>query len=365
MSDLRIQGAVDATGEPINLTIADGVFVDEPIDAPPLDAAGLTAVPGFIDIQINGAWGRDFTNDPASIWEVGRLLPETGVTSFCPTIITSPHERVEAAQDALDARPDDYFGAEPLGLHVEGPHLSTERRGTHPVELLVPPVDSKITGRNVAIVTVAPELEGAIELITRLVMMDVVVSIGHSAAEAKAAQSAIEAGATLGTHLFNGMPPISGREPSITGVLLTDERVRFGVIVDGVHHDPSIIKLIWAAAPDRAILITDAIAAAGMPEGHYDIGGIDVTVADGAVRNKDGALAGSVLTMDVGLANIVEYAGVPLDVAVHSATAAPAAALNRPDLGSFESGNRGDVVLLADHEVVCTVIAGNIAYVRK
>ena len=365
MSDLNIRGAVDAAGRPIELAIAGGAIVEHAVEAPDLDAAGLTAVPGFIDLQINGGWGHDFTNDPASIWDVGAMLPSTGVTAFCPTIITSRHERIDAAQQVLGDRPDGYVGAEPVGLHVEGPHLSEEQRGSHPADLLVPPTDARVSPGNISIVTLAPELDGSLDLITRLVMSDIVVSIGHSAADAAQATAAIDAGATLGTHLFNGMPPIGGRTPGIAGVLLTDRRVRFGAIVDNVHLSDEIVKLIWQAAPDRVILTTDAIAAAGMGDGEYDVGGIPVTAVNGAVRNADGKLAGSVLTMDVGLRNIVATAGVPLQVAVRALTSSPAAALNRPDIGNFEAGSRGDVVLLADGIVVCTVVSGTIVYLHS
>jgi N-acetylglucosamine-6-phosphate deacetylase len=195
-------------------------------------------------------------------------------------------------------------------------------------------------------------------------MGDIVVSIGHSAATAAQARAAIDAGATLGTHIFNCMPPIGGRTPGIAGTLLTDKRVRFGVIVDNVHLADETVKLIWLAAADRVILITDSIAALGMPAGQYEIAGIPVTVANGVVRNEEGNLAGSALTMDQGLRNILTTAGVPLEVAIKALTSTPAAALNRPDIGSLEPGSRGDVVLLADGEVVCTVVGGNVAFVQ-
>lgn len=364
MSDLTIRGAVDAEGNPINIAIADGLIVDREIESPVIDAQGLTAVPGFIDIQVNGAWGHDFTQDPLSIWQVGARLPSTGVTSFCPTIITAPHDRIEAAQQAMAARPHGYVGAEPAGLHLEGPHLSPERRGTHPSEYLARPQDARIVADHVAIATLAPELDGALDLVTRLVMGDIVVSIGHSAATAEQSKAAIDAGATLGTHLFNAMPPIGGRTPGIAGALLTDERVRFGVIVDGIHLADETVKLIWLAAPDRVILVTDAIAATGMPDGRFEIGGIPVTVAGGAVRNDEGSLAGSILTMDVGLRNIMATTGLPLHVAIKALTSTPAAALNRPDIGSLEPASRGDIVLMAGHEVVCTIVGGIVAFVQ-
>lgn len=364
MSYLTIRGAVDAAGDPIDIAIADGLIVDRKIDSPVIDAQGLTAVPGFIDIQVNGAWGHDFTQDPSSIWDVGARLPSTGVTSFCPTIITAPHDRIEAAQKAMATRPEGYVGAEPAGLHLEGPHLSPERRGTHPPQYLARPEDARIVPDHVAIATLAPELDGALDLITSLVMGDVVVSIGHSEATAEQSKAAIDAGATLGTHIFNAMPPIGGRSPGIAGTLLTDARVRFGVIVDGVHLSDETVRLIWLAAADRVILTTDCIAATGMPDGRFEIGGIPVTVADGTVRNNEGNLAGSVLTMDVGLRNILATAGVPLEVAIKALTATPAAALNRPDIGSLEPASRGDVTLIADGAVVCTVVGGIVAFVQ-
>lgn len=364
MSYLTIRGAVDATGKPVEIAISDGLIVGRKIESPIIDATGLTVVPGFIDIQMNGGWGQDFTENPASIWDVGSLLPSTGVTAFCPTIVTAPHDRIEAAQKAMANRPEGYVGAEPVGLHLEGPHLSSERRGTHPPQHLVAPSESRILADQVAIATLAPELDGALDLITRLVMGDIVVSIGHSAATAQQAKAAIDAGATLGTHIFNAMPPIGGRTPGITGTLLTDTRVRFGVIVDNVHLADETVKLIWLAAADRVILVTDAIAAMGMPAGQYEIAGIPVTVAGGAVRNAEGNLAGSILTMDQGLRNILAAAGVPLEVAIKALTSTPAAALNRPDIGSLEPGSRGDVVLMTDGEVVCTVVAGNVAFVQ-
>ena len=355
---------MDAYGDAIELTVHDGVISGGATNSGELDASGLTAVAGFVDIQMNAGWGADFTHDPDSIWRVGAVLPTTGVTSFCPTIITSSHDRVIAARNALSTRPNGYIGAEPIGLHIEGPHLSPERRGTHPEELLVSPLDSTIEPQGVAIVTVAPELEGALELIARLASAAVTVSIGHSAATAAETIAAIDAGATLGTHLFNAMPPITGREPGIAGILLTDTRARFGVIVDGVHLDAATVRLAWNAAPDRFILITDAISAVGMPEGDYEIGGVAVTLAGGAVRNAAGNLAGSVLTMDVGLANLMRTTGASLASAVAAVTSTPAAALNRGDIGTIAVGARGDITLLDGGSVAGTIVGGRVCYLQ-
>ena len=360
---MRIAGGRGVDGGPIDISIVDGVVSEGRLEGPVLDASGLVVAPGFIDVQVNGAFGFDFTEDPASIWDAGRALPRTGVTSFCPTIITAPHERVTAAIDQLSRRPDRYVGAEPIGLHIEGPHLSRSRRGTHPVDLLVPPDASRLVpDPAITIVTIAPELAGALDMITRFHRSGIVVAIGHSAATADEARAAIEAGARLGTHLFNAMPPISAREPGIAGVLLTDERVWFDMIVDGHHHDPATVELAWKAASDRFIVITDAISAAGLGDGTYRIGSVEVEVRDGAVRNRDGALAGAATTMDVALANLAATVGLPVTGVLDTATTHPARVLGRSDIGTITSGARADVVLLEGSTVIATVVGGKIAH---
>ncbi|MGI9666937.1 MAG: N-acetylglucosamine 6-phosphate deacetylase, partial [Acidimicrobiia bacterium] len=213
MSSLRVLGGTDAAGRGLSIGVENGQQGAPHPGSPYLDATGLTVVPGFVDLQVNGGYGFDFTHDPDSIWEVGTLLPASGVTAFCPTVITSPPDRVVAAQEAMTRRPQGYRGAEPLGLHVEGPHLSSERRGTHPADLLTPATESQLSTDEVRIVTLAPEVDGAIALTRRLVDDGVVVSVGHSAATASTTRKALDAGATMGTHLFNAMPPMTAREP--------------------------------------------------------------------------------------------------------------------------------------------------------
>jgi N-acetylglucosamine-6-phosphate deacetylase len=360
---MRILGGVGPAGEGISVGIDQGVQGTTSAESPYLDASGLIVLPGFIDIQVNGAFGMDFTENPDTMWKVGERLPETGVTSFCPTIITSPHDRIEAAQRAIAARPPNYIGAEPIGLHIEGPHLSEAKRGAHPIDLLRPPSESRLKTENVTIVTLAPELPGAIDLITSLVADGVTVSIGHSAATAQAARAALDAGATLGTHLFNAMPPITAREPGIAGVLLADHRAFFGMIVDGVHHDEANVSLAWHAAPHRFVLVTDAIAAASMPDGEYSIGAVAVTVSDGAVRNTEGNLAGSVSTMNHGLRLLMEITGATLPDAAAAATFNPSEAIRRWDLGRIKPGTRGDFTLLDGQLVAATIVGGRVAYI--
>jgi N-acetylglucosamine-6-phosphate deacetylase len=359
---VRILGGVGLDGDEIDLFIDRGRYTDRDDSGAYLDAGGLTVAPGFVDLQVNGAFGFDITTDPSSMWDVGRLLPRTGVTSFCPTIITSAADTIEAARTAIAERPDDYLGAEPLGLHIEGPHLSPMRRGTHPEALLNLPGSEPMATAHVAIVTIAPELPGAIPLIEQLSRDGVVVSIGHSDATAEQALAATNAGATLGTHLFNAMPPITAREPGIAGHLLTDERTWFDVISDGHHLHPTTLSLAWRAARDRIVIITDATAAAGMPDGRYRIGEVEVFADAGAVRNLDGTLAGSATTMDGAVRIFAETTGARRAAAVYAASSHPADALGRKDIGRLHGGARADLILLDGFAVVGAVVGGELAH---
>ncbi len=370
MTRIRIEGGRGAEGGPITVGVVDGIQarVDH-LEGHVIDASGLTVVAGFIDLQINGAFGSDFTEDPSSIWRVGALLPRTGVTSFFPTIITAPHERVEAAIAAMAMRPEAYVGAEPMGLHIEGPHLAGTRRGAHPEHLLTAPSHTRLEPHpSIAIITIAPELRGALEMIRRFTATGTIVSIGHSAATTDQAREALEAGATMGTHLLNAMPPITARDPGIAGVLLTDPRTYFSMIVDGHHHDPATIELAWNAAADRFVLITDAIAAAGMPDGEYHIGGVPVTANGGAVRKHDGTLAGAATTMDRAVDILAGVVSSPVSEVLRAATVNPASAVRRRDLGRIREGARADIAILDGSDaggsrVVCTIVGGRIAYI--
>src|SRR5436190_8344344 len=211
-----------------------------PPEADQLPAEGLILAPGFIDLQINGAFGSDFTADPSTIFEVGAKLPRYGVTSFLPTVVTSPPATVAAAQQALCQEPPRmYRGAVPLGLHLEGPFLNPKKRGAHNPKYLRLPNESEIADwsidNGVRLVTLAPELPGALDIIRTLRSRGVVVSAGHSMATYEEANAGIEAGITYGTHLFNAMPPLGHREPGLVGALLADPRVTVGVLVDEVH----------------------------------------------------------------------------------------------------------------------------------
>ena len=236
------------------IIVAVGLASDLPCctEAEQIDAAGLILAPGFIDLQINGAFGDDFTADPATIWRVAEGLPRYGVTAFLPTIITSPLEQVAAGQRIVtEGEPAGFRGARPLGLHVEGPFLNPQKKGAHnPKYLRLPSVEavagwSPETG--VRLVTLAPELPWALEVIVALSDRGVLVSEGHSMATYDQAVAGFDAGMRYGTHLFNAMPALGHRDPGLPGALLTDERATVGFIADGVHTHPSMIKLVWQA----------------------------------------------------------------------------------------------------------------------
>ena len=283
---------------------------------------------GFIDIQINGGWGHDFTADPSSIWEVGRHLPRTGVTAFLPTIVSAPYEYVDAAIEVMGAgRPDGYDGADPVGLHIEGPWISPEWKGAHnPDHLRLP--DAGVARRwadsgVVRMVTLAPELDGAFEVAGILADSGVVVSAGHSGADFEAATVALDGPWSAVTHLFNQMSPFHHRSLGLVGAALLSNRP-CGVIVDGIHADPAAVRLAWVLlGPERFILITDAMQATGLGEGIYILGDREVFVGSDGPRIGRAILAGSTLTMDRAVANLLDWTGATEEEARASASIVP------------------------------------------
>ena len=340
-------------------------------DLPVLDASGCLVVPGFMELQCNGAGGTDLTASPERLWEVAALLPRWGVTSWLPTIVTSPPSVRDRALAVLRAGGPDSPVAAPLGVHLEGPFLSPERKGAHAPQHLRPPELDAIEGwsrdEGVALVTLAPELPGALDVVRALVDRGVVVSLGHSTATAEEATAAVDAGARWATHLFNAMPPLHHRDPGLAGVALADERLGVGLIVDGLHVHPLMVRLAARALGERLTLVTDAVAALGMPAGPVRLGDVEALSDGEGVRLPDGTLAGSALAMDQAVTNLVEFAGVDRAAAVAAATSAPARVLGLESArGTLAPGAIGDVVLLDDPgSVVATVIAGTVAYDRR
>jgi N-acetylglucosamine-6-phosphate deacetylase len=296
----------------------------------------MTTVSGLVDIQVNGAAGIDLTAEPHRLWEVAAALPAYGVVAFVPTVITSdPAARGQALATLAAGPPAGWVGAEPLGLHFEGPMIAPARKGAHPEHWLRPPsldlVDDWSRETGVVMATIAPELPGALEVIERLVDRDIVVSVGHTAAGTAEVAAAVDAGARYVTHLGNAMEPLLPREPGPVGTALGGDRLLAGLIVDGHHLDPLFVRMAWRTlGPDRFVSVSDTTAALGMPDGPTRLGDQDVVVAAGTVRLADGTLAGSAASLLDCLRVLVAQTGCTLDQAVATATTTPLGLLGLP-----------------------------------
>lgn len=340
-----------------------------PPDAERLDGAGHLLAPGFIDLQLNGAFGLDFTAAPDTIWDVGARLPRYGVTAFLPTIITSPLTTVAEARRVLQAGPPPgYRGAEPLGLHLEGPFLNPVKRGAHDPALMRLPALADVSdwspAQGVRLVTLAPELPGALEVIRTLCQHGVIVSAGHSMANYDEARAGLQAGIGYGTHVFNAMPALEHRAPGLAGALLTDRGAIIGVIADGIHLHPAVVDLIWRSkGPAQVNLVTDAMAALGNSPGRYVLGAFEVLVDATSARLNDGRLAGSILSLDQAIRNLIAYTGCAPDEAVATVTAVPSRALRLADRGQIRVGQKADLTLLTpDLRVVATIVSGQVVW---
>lgn len=341
-----------------------------PAGAEKMDATGLLLAPGFIEMQFNGGFGDDFTDDPTTIWRVAEQLPRYGVTSFLPTIITSPAEKVALGQKVVTTgRPAGFRGAEPLGLHVEGPFLNLKKKGAHNPNYLKPPTLEAVAGwspeTGVRLVSLAPELPGALDVIRALTARGVLVSAAHSMATYDEAIAGFDAGLRYGTHLFNAMPGLGHRDPGLPGALLTDDRPTVGIIADGIHVHPAVVDLAWRAlGPDRLNLVTDAMAALGMAAGVHLLGDFEVTVDATSARLADGTLAGSILSLDQALRNLIAFSGCTLNEALATITATPARTLGLDgERGRIAAGYAADLVFLTpDLQVRTTMVAGEVVY---
>lgn len=353
-TDIRAVGSLEVVGAEVRI-----------------DASELFVAPGYIDTQVNGGFGISLSTNPEALWDLGRLLPQHGVTAFLPTLVTSQPEAAELLLKALGERPDGYVGAEPLGAHFEGPMLSAERLGAHDQQHRKAANSSVIAGwtkpNGVAMVTLAPELPGAHEIIAELVACGVVVAAGHSEATAAEALAGFDAGITAVTHLFNAMSGLGHRSPGLVGATLANSDVIAGIIVDRVHVDPIAVQVAWKAKGDRRImLVTDAVAAMGSEPGTYRLGDSEVKSDGISVRTADGTLAGSLLTMDQAVRNLHEITDCSAAAAVASASAVPAQLLGDQRRGTIRAGARADFVLLDDDvNVQITVCGGEVVYVAE
>jgi N-acetylglucosamine-6-phosphate deacetylase len=310
------------------------------------------AVPGLVDLQVNGFGGVDFLNaDVDGYAHASAALARTGVLAYQPTLITSrPEQTVAAIETAAKAQAAP-GGARVLGVHLEGPFLSPVRPGTHPVELLRAP-DTALLGRLLAAgpvtqVTLAPELPGALEVVSACVRAGVLVACGHSDATAAEAHAAFDVGARSVTHLFDAMRPFTHRDPGIA--------VYVGVIADPSHLAPEAVRLAFQAARERVVLVTDALAAGGCLDGHYRLGDVEFDVSGGTARRADGTLVGTTITLLDAVRDAC-MAGISLEVAVNAATRTPAELFPRGDIGLLRPGNRADVLVLDDSLALRTVL---------
>jgi N-acetylglucosamine-6-phosphate deacetylase len=342
----------------VEAALVDGRLVrgDVEIDDGRIAGYGLVApngrgvaVPGFVDLQVNGFSGVDFFEADADGYRrAGDALLETGVTAYLPTFVTAPEEQLLAALREVPAGAD---GPRILGVHLEGPFLSPLRLGIHPaaarrdpdVELL----ERLLAAGPVRLMTVAPELPGADALVETLLRHEIAVSCGHSDATAQEANAAFDAGVRTVTHLFNAMRPFRHRDPGIAGAALARDDVVVQVILDGVHLAPETASVVWRAAAGRVALVTDAIAGAGLTDGVYRLAGLEIDIRDGVARGPSGALAGSTLTMIDAVRNLHEL-GASLADAVTAATEVPARVLRLPAVGRLAVGLPADVVILSD-----------------
>lgn len=340
-------------------------------DATVIDATGGWVIPGLIDIHVHGGDGHDTMDaTPAALHGLARFLARHGVTAFLPTTMTASAEAIRAAIAAFESTPPAPDGAQPLGLHLEGPYLSDEQRGAQPAEHLRLPDPDEYEGwlasGAVKLITLAPELDGALPLIERAVAAGAEIAVGHTAADYEQTLAAFDHGARQATHIFSGMPPLSHRQPGVLGACLSDERLWAQAIVDGVHIHPAMVKLlVRAKGVERLILISDSIRAAGLGDGTYDLGGQPVVVRDGVTRRAyDGGLAGSTLTLDAALRNVMAFAGLTLAQALPMATRVPAAALGLASRkGVIAPGADADLVVLdPDLQVRLTLVGGRVVY---
>jgi len=345
-----------------------------PSHARVVDLGDVALAPGLIDIHIHGGMGHDVMEaGPEALPAVEKLLASHGVSSYYPTTVTAPVDEILAALErlanAIEA-PAQVNGSElrarPLGIHLEGPFLSHAQRGVHPLESLLKPCPKlfdrfwQASRGHIKVMTIAPELEGARETIDEAVKRGVRVSLGHSDAPLGAARAAMAAGARHATHTFNAMRALGHRDPGILGLVLTNSELSADIIADGIHVDPAVVELFMKLkGPDKAVLITDATSATGMPDGHYRLGSLEFEVKDGRCV-IGGKLAGSVLTMDRALRNVMKFANLDLGQALRTATMNPATVMGISEQrGTLAAGAEADLTVLnPQNEVIRTVIHG-------
>src|SRR5215469_1401286 len=374
----RLQTDIGSVEFPVLIIGDDGTLTDISSDPTALAREEDTLTSAFFDVHTHGAMGHDVMSaSPAALREMQHFLALRGVAQYLPTTVTASVDTtlrsLDSLADAIEAEQQP-LQAQPRGIHLEGPFLSHAKRGVHPAnELQKPSIElfdrfQQAARGHICLLTIAPELGGALELIAYATSLGVRCSLGHTNALASEARAAVDDGASSATHTFNAMRALDHREPGVLGVALDNERLYAELICDGVHVAPELVRLWFRSkGTERAILVTDAMSAAGMPDGRYKLGELDVDVADGramlAGDLERGAhtLAGSVLTMDRAVANLQQFTGASLADATRLASHNPAAMLGRPELtrlapGSTANLNRFD----AGGRLIATYLQGEL-----
>ena len=338
-----------------------------------IDASGKIVAPGFIDIHVHGGRGKDVMDASyEAINELAKFVAGHGTTAFLPTTVSASRgdllNAVKAVKAAMGRGTE---GAEVSGVHLEGPYINPEKLGAHDAGYVrLPSLDeirelSEASSHTIKIVTLAPEVKGSIELITELRKFGIAVSVGHSNATHSEVVNAVKHGATHAAHTFNEMRGLHHREPGVVGAVLVQDELTAELISDNTHVHPAAMKLlIRTKGTDKVVLVTDAIQAAGMPDGEYKVGKKDVIVRNGVCRLESGKLAGSTLTMDGAVRNVMKSVGLPLRTAIKMATINPAVAINVDEnKGSLEPGKDADIIIIdKEVNVYVTIVKGKVVH---
>jgi N-acetylglucosamine-6-phosphate deacetylase len=365
---LVIEGStIAAVGAPESVSVPSG--------AERIDASDLLLTPGFIDPHIHGCGGVDVMDGThESLNAVSRLLVRHGTTSFLPTTVSSPPDVLTRAVEQLGASiPKRFDGAEPLGIHMEGPFISAAKRGTHRASnVAAPDVDLldkwvRASRNSVRLLTIAPELDGADRLLLMAKHLGITVAMGHSDATFDQARAAAAQGVCYAVHTFNAMRAFSHRDPGIVGAVLSDDRIFAEIIADGVHVDDAVVRIFARAkGKSRSLLVTDAISATDMPDGCYRLGEGTVDVVNGICRDSEGKLAGSTLTQEIALRNFLSWTGWPFEDALLALTLNPARALGLRKKGVLETGADADITILDEtFRIMKTFVAGRLVFNRN